>query len=278
MKKYVLFIAWIPLLISCKPDKLSILTYNIRLNIESDGENAWPYRRDFLINQIKFYEPDIFGIQEGLPEQVAYMDEQLNTYNYVGIGRDGKSGGEYTAIFYKKDRFDIIDENTFWLSDRPDTVSMGWDAACRRICTYAHFMDNSSKQKLWVFNTHLDHKGIIARIESVKLISQKIEEFNTDEELVLLTGDFNDTPNSELIKLTEQNFTNSEKICKQPSFGTCGTFNGFDFHNPVTRKIDYIFVKNESACVVLKQAVLSDSKDCKYPSDHLPVYAELRFE
>ncbi len=278
MKRFYILLILIPILSSCKSENLTVLSYNIRLNVESDEGNAWPYRRNFLVSQLKFYGPDIFGIQEGLPEQVAFIDEQLNNYGFVGIGRDGESGGEYSALFYKKDRFNVLENNTFWLSETPDTVSMGWDAACRRICTYAHFLDKKSYNKFWVFNTHLDHKGLIARIESVKLISKKIEELGIGDELVILTGDFNDTPDSELIKLTEQRFSNSEDICQLTSFGPCGTFNGFDFYNPVTIKIDYIFIKNPVQCSVLKHAVLSDSKDCKYPSDHLPVFTELSFE
>jgi endonuclease/exonuclease/phosphatase family metal-dependent hydrolase len=278
MKKNLLFPVLIVLFFSCNSENLSIITYNIRFQSETDGENAWTYRRNFLVNQIKFYNPDIIGIQEGLPSQVSFLHKGLNTYDYVGTGRDGQSGGEHSAIFFKKERFDVLEENTFWLSETPDTVSLGWDAACRRICTYAHFIDKYSKKKFWVYNTHLDHIGIIARIESIKLIFQRIEELNTDKELVLLTGDFNDTPDSELIRFTEQKFINSEKISKQGSFGPCGTYNGFNFHDPVTQKIDYIFLKTPVKCEVFKHAVLSDSKDCKYPSDHFPVYTELCFD
>jgi endonuclease/exonuclease/phosphatase family metal-dependent hydrolase len=277
-EKKILFLALIILFSSCKPDNISIITYNIRFHTESDGENAWPYRRNFLVEQIKFYDPDILGIQEGLPNQVTYLAGELNAYDFVGIGRDGEVGGEHSSIFFKKDRFDILVQNTFWLSETPDTVSLGWDAVCRRICTYAQLFDNYNNQKFWVFNTHLDHKGLIARIESVKLIFEKIDEVIENNDLVLLIGDFNDTPESELIKLTEQEFINCEDISNHISFGPCGTYNGFNFHDPVVKKIDYIFIKNPSKCNVIKHAVLSDSKDCKYPSDHLPVYAELGFD
>jgi endonuclease/exonuclease/phosphatase family metal-dependent hydrolase len=277
MKKLSIILFIIPVLISCGNGQLSFLTYNLRLNVASDSANAWPYRKNFLVEQLKFYGPDIFGTQEGLPEQISFMDEQLSAYDYVGIGREA-NGGEYSALFYKKDRFNVLKKNTFWLSETPDTISMGWDAACLRICTYAHLQDKNSRKKFWVFNTHLDHMGNIARIESIKLITTRIEELTTDKEPVILMGDFNAPPESELIKLTEQQFTNTEDICETKPYGPCGTFNGFDFYTPVTQKIDYIFIKNPVLCKVKKHAVLSDSKDCRYPSDHLPVYTELSFK
>lgn len=257
--------------------KVKLLTYNIRLNVASDGQNAWPVRKPFFLDQLKFYSPDIFGTQEGLPDQVTDIAEGLPEYGHVGQGREGGDKGEHTALFYKKDRFDLLDHRTFWLSETPDKVSKGWDAAYLRICTYGHFQDKQTKNKFWVFNTHLDNEGATARREAIKLILRKIGEIDAAGESVFLMGDFNSEPASDVVKLTKQSFTSAEDLSQTPPFGPAGTFNNFDFCKPVTLKIDYIFVKNPLACKVLKYAVLSDSKNCRYPSDHLPVFAEIKF-
>ena len=149
---------------------LKLMTYNIRLDVASDGENGWPNRKEYWASQLSFHEPDIFGIQEALPNQVLDIAGLLPKYNYVGIGRDGIGKGESSNIFYKKDRFKVLEENTFWLSETPNKISKGWDAALNRVCTYALLKDNKSKQTFWVFNTHLDHIGEVARTNSIQLI------------------------------------------------------------------------------------------------------------
>lgn len=255
---------------------VKFLSYNIRLDIASDGENSWPNRKDFLVAQLKFYGPDIIGTQEALPGQVAYIDEQLTDYHYVGVGREG-TAGEHTVIFYRKDRFKLLEENTFWLSETPGEVSMGWDAAYLRVCTYARFQDKKTKKRFWIFNTHLDNSGLQARMEGVKLIVRKMDEIGVSSEPVVLMGDFNALPESEVIGFANQYFTSAEELSVVPPFGPHGTFNGFNFGKPIANKIDYVFVKRPVRCAVLKYAVLTDSDDWKYPSDHFPVFAEIRF-
>lgn len=277
MKKLFFLILTIGVVLAAQGQSIKLMTYNVRLNVASDGQNAWPVRKAFFLNQLKFYSPDIFGTQEGLPGQVKDIDEGLPDYTFIGQGREGGEKGEHVAMFYKKDRFDLMEHHTFWLSDTPEKVSMGWDAAYLRICTFGHFQDKQTKKMFWVFNTHLDNQGAKARLEAIKLILHKISQIDTDHEPVFLMGDFNSLPTSDVVKLTKQDFTSTEDISQTPPFGPSGTFNGFDFCEPVTRKIDYIFVKNPVNCKVLKYAVLSDSKDCRYPSDHLPVYAEIKF-
>ena len=277
MKKVFLLVVFVIVFQATQAQSIKIITYNVRLNVASDGENAWPERKSFFLNQLKFYEPDIFGTQEGLPEQVQDIDQGLPDYTYIGQGREGKSKGEHTALFYKKDRFKLLDHHTFWLSETPDTVSMGWDAAYLRICTYGHFQDKESKTTFWVFNTHLDNQGEKARGEAIQLIIRKVDQINTNHEPVILMGDFNSLPNSDVVHLTKQHFTSIEDLSLVEPFGPSGTFNNFDFCQSVTKKIDYIFVQNPVKWQVLKYAVLSDSKDCRYPSDHLPVYAEIKF-
>ncbi len=254
-----------------------IMTYNIRYGNANDGENHWNLRKDFLQGQIAFYKPDIFGIQEGLHFQVQYLDSSFTNYKYVGIGReDGKEKGEYSAIFYNTDKFKVLDKSTFWLSETPDKISVGWDAAMERICTYTLLEDKISKQKFWVFNTHFDHIGEQARIESAKLIYKNITALNQDNLPVVLMGDFNLEPDSVPIQFLSTSLNDSFTSSLEKPFGPFGTFNGFKFNEPVTKRIDYIFTSKKNV-KVFQYAVLSDSKDCKYASDHLPVFIRLDF-
>ena len=274
--KYLLYVITIFMMMDLNAQDLSVMTYNIKLDYPKEGENSWANRKPFLINQIKFYEPDVLGVQEAMPNQMKEMDNLLEDYSYVGVGRDdGKDSGEYSAIFYKKDNLKVLESSTFWLSETPQKVSMGWDAVCNRVCTYALFKNKRTKQKFWVFNTHFDHVGEIARKASAILLIQKIKELNTKNLPVILMGDFNLEPESENIKYITTHLKDSKEVSLSKPFGPSGTFNGFNFHEPVTRRIDYIFVS--SKIKVNTHAVLSDNWDCKYPSDHLPVYVKLQF-
>ncbi|GGK27810.1 endonuclease [Yeosuana aromativorans] len=254
------------------------MTYNLRLDVASDGENAWNNRKDFLVSQIKFYEPDIFGTQEGLPHQISYMEDTLKNYSFIGQGREGNNKGEYSAIFYNTDKFELLAHHTFWLSETPDSVSKGWDAAYIRICTYGLFKDKKSRKKFWMFNTHLDNQGEKARNMGMTLILNRINELNTKKYPVILTGDFNDTPESRLIVNLKKNMIFTKEVSKTEPFGSYGTFNGFKFCEPIINQIDYIFISEPQKLKVLKYGVLTDSKDMRYPSDHFPVYVKLQFE
>jgi endonuclease/exonuclease/phosphatase family metal-dependent hydrolase len=267
-------------IISCssETERLNIMTYNIRYDNPNDGENQWINRKEYLCDQIKYNEIDIFGIQEGLHHQVQFLDENFLDFSYVGIGRDdGKEKGEYSAIFYNSKKFKVIESNTFWLSETPTKISVGWDASMERICTYALFESIKKKEHFLVFNTHFDHIGVLARLESSKLIYSKIEEVNTSNLPVFVMGDFNLLPESEPIKYLSKKLDDSKEISVLKPFGPTGTFNGFKFHKPVKDRIDYIFTNKEKV-QIHKFAILSDSKNCKYPSDHLPVVIEVEFK
>jgi endonuclease/exonuclease/phosphatase family metal-dependent hydrolase len=255
---------------------LKLMSYNIRLDVASDGQNAWPVRKDFFASQIQFYEPDIMGVQEAMPNQVLDLEQMLPHYNQVGIGREGKGKGESSNIFYKKEKLKVITTNTFWLSETPDAISKGWDAACHRVCTFALFQDITSKRKFWIFNTHLDHIGEQARANGIKLILSKIEQYNTDQYPVVFMGDFNLEPNDKSIVALKMQMNDASEISLQKPFGPNGTFNNFEFDKPVSKRIDYIFISKEAKLEVKKYAVLSDSKDLRYPSDHFPVYVEIK--
>ncbi len=252
----------------------SIMSYNIKLDYPKEGKNSWTNRKPFMVNQIKFYEPDILGVQEAMPNQMKDMDSLLVNYSFVGVGRDdGKDEGEYSAIFYKTEKFKVLKSDTFWLSQTPEKVSMGWDAVCNRVCTYALLEDKVSGKTFWVFNTHFDHVGKEARKNSAMLIIEKIKELNTENYPVALTGDFNMEPAHGSITHIKKTLKDSKEIAKL-TFGPEGTFNGFYFDKPVARRIDYAFVSDNIE--VTKYAVLSDNWNLQYPSDHLPVFIEIK--
>ena len=273
--KFLFLVLIVSTTITIEAQSVKIMTYNIRLALASDGENDWANRKEMFANQIRFYEPDFMGVQEALPGQVNFLDSSLKFYQHIGIGRDGVNKGEASAIFYNYAKFKLIKSNTFWLSDTPDKVSKGWDASYIRICTYALFKDKKTKKKFWVFNTHLDNNGIVARAKGVELIIKKMNEVNTNNLPVIFTGDFNTTPETALISDLKKTMDDTKEVSTSKPFGPVGTFNGFEFNKPVTKKIDYIFISKGSKITVKKFAVLSDSDNLRYPSDHLPVYVEL---
>ena len=256
------------------PLNLSVMTYNIRLDVASDGENSWANRKDFLSTQVQFYSPDIMGVQEARSNQMTDLKSALKDYKTIGIGRDGDDKGEYSAIFYNAKKISVENENTFWLSETPNKVSMGWDAAYPRICTYGLFTLLENNKKIWVFNTHLDHVGSQAQLQGIQLILKKIDILNSNDFPVILMGDFNVEPNSELITNLKRNMNDSKEKAKLV-FGSNGTFNGFNFEELVTRRIDYIMLSKSNTIEVEKYGVLSSSIDLKYPSDHFPVLIEL---
>lgn len=269
---FLFFTSWL-----LTAQNLKLMTYNIRLDTATDQENAWPNRKDFLCAQIQFYAPDVFGIQEALPNQVRDLTTYFIDYKYIGMGRDGVEQGESSNIFYNTKRLTLLKESTFWLSETPDKISKGWDAALNRICTYGLFEVQTTKQRFWVFNTHLDHVGNLSKTNAIQLILSKIKTLNVDNDPVFLMGDFNSEPTEERIVQLNKTMNDAYFISKEKPFGPEGTFNAFRHNEPVKRRIDYVFVSKDGSIQVLKHAILSDSKDLKYPSDHLPVLVEVGF-
>lgn len=277
MKNLKLF--FLLILASCaskENENLKVMTYNIRLDVASDGENAWAKRKDFLISQIKFYEPTVLGVQEARPNQMVDLATNLAAYRFIGSGRDGKNIGEYSAIFYDATKVSFSNERTFWLSKTPDKISKGWDAAYPRICTYGLMSVLNSDEKIWVFNTHLDHKGSKAQLNGMKLIEAEIKKVNSKKYPVIIMGDFNVTPKSELISNLKINFNDTKELAKENAFGSKGTFNGFKFQDSIKNRIDYMFLSKKVNINIKKYGVLTDSKDLKYPSDHFPVFVEFQ--
>ncbi|MEM6379263.1 MAG: endonuclease/exonuclease/phosphatase family protein [Bacteroidota bacterium] len=259
---------------SAQAQDLRVMSYNIRYNNPNDGPNAWPERKDYLINQVLFSEASILGIQEGLLDQVQYIDQAIPNFAYVGVGRDdGKTAGEFSAIFYDKRKYKVLSSGTFWLSPTPEEPSKGWDAALPRVCTYARLKAKGGN-KFWIFNTHFDHRGKVARVESTKVILEQIKRLNTKQEHVILMGDFNLPPESEAIQNLSKQLNDTYDVSELPPLGPAGTFNSFSWAQAIERRIDYIFVSSDVK--VKHMAILTDSKDQRYPSDHFPVLAKLR--
>ena len=275
IKSFLIFLLLSLFSANCISQNMSVMTYNIRYGLADDGENSWEFRKGFLASQINFYNPDFIGTQEGLPFQIKFIDSLLNKHNFIGKNRDGDGKGEYSAIFYNKEKFELLKQHTFWLSTTPNKPSKGWDGAYPRICTYGLFKDNKTDQKFWIINTHLDHIGVKAREQSALLILKKIREINVDKYPLVFMGDLNAEPESNPIKLLKTDLFDSKEISIEKPFGSTGTFNAFQFDKPVTKRIDYIFISKNNTIKVKKYAVLSDCKNLKYPSDHLPVYVEL---
>ena len=278
--------------------KINAATYNIRLLSRSDSlqGDGWWHRRDALCGLIGFHDFDIFGAQEVCYPQLRYILEALPQYDYVGVGRDdGDRAGEFSPVFYKRERFRLLDSGTFWLAERTDVPGKGWDAACMRICSWGRFEEKDSGRRFWFFNLHMDHRGVEARRQSARLVLSRIGSMCGDEP-VILTGDFNVDQNNESYRL----LAGSELLVDafevaQVRYAPNGTFNAFDPNRKTDSRIDHIFVGGGIAVErygILTDTYRSEAKEkvgardfpsevtmrkavARTPSDHFPVCAVL---
>lgn len=279
-KLTTLFLA---LLLSCSlsAQRLYVGTYNIRYNNPNDKKegNAWAQRCPQLCDFINFEQPEIFGTQEVLVDQLHDLMKGLDGYGYIGVGRDdGKEKGEYAAIFYKKDQLSLLDSGNFWLSPTPERASLGWDAACIRICTWGKFQDKISGKQFYFFNTHIDHVGTVARRESARLILKRINQLSKGLPTIL-TGDFNVDQTDEIYQI----FSNSGVLrdCYTNALQRMtptGTWNDFMQDSRSKSRIDHIFVSSDFK--VPHYAIFTNSywlgKSRRNISDHYPVMVKLR--
>ncbi|WP_256012611.1 endonuclease/exonuclease/phosphatase family protein [Desertivirga xinjiangensis] len=250
---------------------LRIASYNLRFANEGDSLNAWRYRKSTVSDLIRFHDFDIFGTQEGLHQQLTELKAELKLYDYTGIGRnDGKAAGEFCAIFYKKSKFSFRKGGTFWLSEKDtDKPIKGWDAVLPRICTWGLFKDNESGLSFYFFNTHFDHKGVQARLESSKLILSKIKQIAGNSPVVL-AGDFNvDQHDNSYAILNDSPLIEDAYRLADIKLANNGTFNGFRVGTTSSSRIDHIFLSNNFK--VNRYGILTDSYQGRLPSDHYPV-------
>ncbi len=243
------------------------------MNTTADGENAWPLRKEKVAGLLKFHKADIFNVQEALPEQMDDLEKAFPDFDHVGVGRDdGKRAGEHMAIFYNRNRFEKISDGMFWINEATDKPGLGWDACCNRTVTWIKLKDKITKRSFLVYDTHFDNRGVKAREEAAKLILKSIKEVNTENLPLILTGDLNLVKSSEPVQLILSTLHDAMDKTIAPHYGPEGTSGGFDV-KVLPRKIDYIFVNDR--VLVLRHGHLSDSFGLFYPSDHLPVLAEV---
>lgn len=256
---------------------INVMSFNIRLNVASDGINAWPNRVEKVTSQIRFHDVEILGVQEALHNQMVDLQQHMKGYKFVGVGRDdGKTNGEYSAIFFDSTRFEDRRSGTFWLSKNPTVPgSKDWDAAITRVCSWVELRDRTAGKNapvFYFFNTHFDHIGVEARKQSAELIVQKIKEIAKTNP-VILTGDFNTEPDNDPYRIMTAYLQDAKLISREKHFGPEGTFTGFAAMEKTDKPIDYIFVSKQVQ--VLKHATLAESWKGLFSSDHYPVFARV---
>lgn len=281
MKKLIIFVSLLFLAMAYgkAEDKevLRIATFNLRMDTPSDGENAWSHRKDMVNDLIRFYGFDLFGTQEGFTHQLNDI-LRLSDYRFIGVGRDdGKDAGEHCAIFYRSDRFKVLDQGDFWLSEHPEKPGRGWDGTCcNRICTWGKFEDLKNHKQFYFFNVHYEYEGDVARRESSNLMISRIKSIAGNQP-VFLTGDFNAFPTEEPIRiLNDSGFLNdSYKITKEAPFGPVCTYHGYDSTVKTEERLDYIWVTD--SIQIDKYGVLTNTLYGHTPSDHFPVMVVAEF-
>lgn len=257
-------------------DNLRLMTYNIRFANEADAPHTWENRKQLIINQILAFNADVIGCQEALHRQVKDLETGLPGYLRIGVGRDdGHEAGEYSPLFIRQDRFDLKASGTFWLSDTPGLVSVGWDAALPRIATWAKLTERNSGRSYFIINTHFDHIGSIARLKSIQLITDFISQNRIEEEFVFFMGDLNTGPESEPYQWIMKNgLVQDPYLSSKHRQGPVGTFNAFNYEHQSDR-IDYIFI--DPRVKSLNYHVLMESYNNILPSDHWPVMVVVAF-
>lgn len=277
MKKICFYILLLIAAPAAAQTPLEIMSFNIRFNNPGDSLNAWPNRKDKVVSQILYYNVDILGVQEALVGQMNDMLDGLKKYKALGVGRDGGTKGEHSAILYDSSRLQVLDSKTFWLSLTPDVVaSKSWDAALTRIVTWAKFKDRKTKKTFYFFNTHFDHVGKEARRESATMLKKKVAEI-AGATPAIITGDFNARPADEPIKVLmdetdPMHFTDTKNVSLTPHYGPIGTFNGFGPREKEDQPIDHIYIRGKWK--IMKHATISETWNGRFASDHFAVLVQ----
>ncbi|MEW6198152.1 MAG: endonuclease/exonuclease/phosphatase family protein [Planctomycetota bacterium] len=258
------------------PAPFRVMSFNIRTADADDGVNAWPPRREVVVATIQAHAPDILGLQEVLASQGDELRAALPDYGFVGVGRDdGQQAGEFVPILYRRQRLTLLEAGHFWLSDQPTQPgSVGWDAALPRMATWARLRCNDAPwHEIHVVNTHLDHRGAQARLESARLLRRLVESLGGLP--ILLLGDFNCPPGSAPYRvLTAGRGDLAELSDAHAAAGNVGTYHAFT-GQPGVGRIDWILVNRRLR--TLTADVDRAQRDGRYPSDHFPVVAEISF-
>ena len=257
---------------------IRVMSYNIRFDNPDDGINSWPNRSHHVAHLIEeVYRPDLIGIQEALVHQLEELSDALEHYSWVGDGRsDGHRSGEFSPIFYNRKKFELVQTNTFWLSENPDIPgSLSWDAAITRIVTWARFMDRGNEREFILFNTHFDHLGSESRKRSAEMLLDHAKRI-ADSVPAIVTGDLNVTEDSEVYRLLQHDphLKDARYASRNGHEGPTASFNNWLELRGSESRIDYIFV--ESEVEVLRHIIADDRYDNRFPSDHLPVIADIQ--
>jgi len=266
------------------PSDVRVMSYNIRYGTAPDGENHWDKRKDFLVRTIKAFDPDLLGTQETLGFQRDYLAANLTGYEVLGVGRDdGRGAGEMMALYFKSSRFERIDGGHFWLSETPDQPgSKGWDTSLPRMVTWVKLRDrkNPRARPIAYLNTHFDHRGTQARLESARLIRRRIEELNKSCR-VILTGDFNTGEGSEpyvaLFGKSDKGDSpvrDTFRAVNPTKTGSEITFTNFNSNPGDGPRIDWIGVSRDWK--IVSAGIDRTTKDGRTPSDHYAVTAVVR--
>ncbi len=254
--------------------EVTVMTYNVYFG--GEGEKSREKRAPYIFENIRRYSPDSFGLEEANEAWLEIFEEGMTEYAYVGHGRERNLGGEASPVFYLKDKYEVVKSGTFWLSKTPEKPSRGWDAMMNRICTYAVLKDKETGFTYAHFNAHFDHIGVIARMNSVAVVSQKIAEICPDIPVVL-SGDLNDSENSEMYnRVLSTGLRDTKHLAKVSANGP--TYNGYSESTEESRPepIDFIFV-NDYAKSVASYSVDRTVYNGMYASDHHPVISEITF-
>ena len=278
MKKLIPIAFMLAIICACssnikrRTETIRVMSYNIRYDNPNDGENIWDIRKPATKAMIYDLRPDVFGVQEALVHQIRYIEENCPEYASIGVGRDdGKEAGEFMSIFYDRKKVKLYDWGTIWLSENPEMPGLGWDAWCPRTATWAIMELVATGHKFFYINTHLDHGGHNARKHSLDLIISLIKEKNIDNSPVLLTGDFNVTPDNTFALENLYSYMNNAAATAQEA-DSVPTSNSFGKREG--KCIDYIWWKNFKSCK--EYCVIRKEYDgIKYVSDHWPIIATL---
>lgn len=254
--------------------EMRVMTYNIRYKNTIDSINGWDYRKDNVAGLIQYHQADIVGLQEAFLSQINDLEKRMPGYKWYGVPRVTGSNGECNPIFYRTDRYKLLDSGTFWYSETPYIKeSKSWDAFYPRIASWCKFHDKKSGIDFFFFNTHFDHRGETARQKSAEVLRYQIDSI-AKKSPVIVTGDFNSGPSSVVYQkiVKDHELQDALFISSTPHYGPVNSAGGFFVStSPIRSRIDYIFVNKKVK--VLQHATITDQQEGRYYSDHLPVIA-----